>query len=117
MISRLGDQRLLSAARHEARKGFDSKRKLTSGGEEAAAGIAHAEDVARILQQNVVQGQRVDEEGEKYRTHRCSVWGAAPILTVRAELRIHGGTERGDNDSVKMAGIGSSKAGACCSSR
>ena len=27
----------------------------------------HAEDVARILRQNVVQGQRLEEEGEKYR--------------------------------------------------
>jgi len=78
MIPRLGDERLLSAARHEARKVFDSKRRQTSGGEEAAAGIAHAEEVARILRQNVVQGQQVDEKGEKYRTHRLSVVVATP---------------------------------------
>ena len=69
VLSALGDERLLSAARHEARKGFDSKRQLTSSGEEAAAGIAHAEEVARILRQNVVQGQQVNEKGERYRTH------------------------------------------------
>jgi len=63
----IGDERLLSAARHEARKGFDSKCQLSSDNEEAAAGIAHAEEVARILRQNVVQGWQVDEQGEKYR--------------------------------------------------
>lgn len=71
-ISCLGDERLLSAARHEARKGFNSKRQL-AGGEEAAAGIAHAEDVARILRQNVVQGQQLDGKDEKYRAHEFPV--------------------------------------------
>ncbi|MCJ1305431.1 Mitochondrial zinc maintenance protein 1, mitochondrial [Hypocenomyce scalaris] len=63
----LGDVRLLTAARHEARKDFDTNRSLSSSNPEAAAGIAHAEDVARILRQNVVQGEKVSEEGEKYR--------------------------------------------------
>ncbi|KAI4123846.1 MAG: hypothetical protein LQ347_005992 [Umbilicaria vellea] len=82
------DIRLLAAARHEARKNFDTNRSLSSSSAQAAAGIAHAEDVARILRQNVVQGERVEEAGEKY------------------QLRIHEETERGDNDTVKTAGRG-----------
>ncbi|KAA6412411.1 MAG: mitochondrial zinc maintenance mitochondrial [Lasallia pustulata] len=83
-----GDIRLLNAARREARKKFDTNRSLSSSSHEAAAGIMHAEDVARILRQNVVQGERLDEEGEKY------------------QLRIRKETERGDNDTIKKAGRG-----------
>ncbi|MCJ1363093.1 Mitochondrial zinc maintenance protein 1, mitochondrial [Acarospora aff. strigata] len=94
-----GDERLFSAARHEARKRFDSSCQLPAGSEGAVAGIAHAEDVARILRQNVVQGQQVDERGEKY------------------QLRIHEDTERGDNDTVKMAGLANQTPGQCYASR
>jgi len=81
-----GDARLLTAARHEARKNFNASSALTSGSPDAVAGIAHAEDVAKILRQNVVQGEKVDGEGEKYK------------------LRIHDEIERGDNDTIKVGG-------------
>ena len=50
-------------------------------------------------------------------TVRTRVFSVAEKTDGCAELRIHEETERGDNDSVKMAGIGSSVSGECCSSR
>ncbi|MCJ1259687.1 Mitochondrial zinc maintenance protein 1, mitochondrial [Lignoscripta atroalba] len=83
-----GDQRVLHAARHQARQLFASNSSLSTASPEALAQIAHAEDVAKVLRQNIVQGQRIaaDGEGEKY------------------QLRIHDDTERGDNATIKMAG-------------
>ncbi|KAI9751248.1 MAG: hypothetical protein M4579_006139, partial [Chaenotheca gracillima] len=61
------DLRLLTSARHEARKGFETKRNLTPDDPQLATSIRHAEDVARILRQNIVQGQQVQgEQGENY---------------------------------------------------
>ena len=54
------DFHLLHAARTQARTGFDSLRSLDSGSEEATKGIQHAEGVAEILRQNVVQAKRVE---------------------------------------------------------
>ena len=48
---------------------------------EAEAQIKHAEEVARVLRRNVVQGRKVDEQ--------------------RFRLSLHGEIERGDNSSVK----------------
>lgn len=62
-----GDHRLLAAAHHQARKEFNSKRNLSPDGEDARQGIAHAEEVAQVLRKNVVQGERLDGEEEKYR--------------------------------------------------
>jgi complex III assembly factor LYRM7 len=61
----LGDMRLLHAARQTARQKFNSLRALAPQSQEATAGIAHAQEVARVLKMNVVQGMKV-EEG-KYR--------------------------------------------------
>lgn len=66
---------ILSAARAEVRKNFESNRNLTAGSEELSKQIAHAEEVAKFLRENVVQGQAADTEGN-YSTCRKS----APIL-------------------------------------
>jgi len=62
----VGDQRLLISARHQARSSFALHTSLLPSSPEATAQIAHAEDVATTLRQNVVQGQRADGEGDKY---------------------------------------------------
>jgi len=82
-----GDARLLLSARHQARSSFAVNSALLPSSPEATSQIAHAEDVATILRQNVVQGQKVGGggPGEKY------------------QLRIHEETERGDNESIKMS--------------
>ncbi|PQE25203.1 Mitochondrial zinc maintenance 1 mitochondrial protein [Rutstroemia sp. NJR-2017a BVV2] len=77
------DLPLLTSARKQARSTFLSNRSLEPSSPECAAAIAHAEDVAKILRENVVQGRK--EEGDE-----------------RFKLRIHEHTERGDNDTVKM---------------
>lgn len=91
-----GDMHVLGAARAFARKHFDDNHALAAGSDEYAKSITHAHDVARILRENVVQGQAT--EANKY------------------QLRIHEHTERGDNEDIKKAQgkttLGGSK---CCS--
>lgn len=53
----------LFAARAEARKNFESNRNLTAGSAELSKQITHAEEVAKFLRENVVQGQAKDDEG------------------------------------------------------
>ena len=79
-----GDTRLLIAARQEARKGFDSNRYLSENDAAVSEGIAHANDVARTLRQNVVQGTSMENgdgvgEGASYSMFlisllRCLWW-------------------------------------------
>lgn len=58
-----GDMNMLFAARAEVRKNFESNRNLTAGSEELSKQITHAEEVAKFLRENVVQGQAADTEG------------------------------------------------------
>jgi len=94
-----GDLPLFAAAREQARIGFEKGRELSPSSDEALEGVAHAEEVAEILRRNVVQGEKEAEESGRYK------------------LRIHKDTERGDNDSIKIAGSGITTPGQCCSSR
>ena len=57
-----GDARLLDSARQEARKGFENSHVWSADSKEAIAGIAHAEEVARMLRHNIVQGQHAGEQ-------------------------------------------------------
>ncbi|KAI9883343.1 MAG: hypothetical protein M1823_004897 [Watsoniomyces obsoletus] len=79
----LDDKRVLIAARQSARQQFDAKRDISPDSENARQEIAHAEEVARILRHNIVQGQLEEAEAQKYK------------------LRIHKDIERGDNEQVK----------------
>ena len=63
---------MLSAARLEARSDFDNNRSLPIESKDAQQKIKLAEDVARILRQNVVQGREVEGTGDgekRYRTY------------------------------------------------
>lgn len=60
----LDDTRVKSAARTLARDGFIKNQKLESGSPEATQAIEHAQGVAQILRENVVQG--VNKGGEHY---------------------------------------------------
>ncbi len=60
----LGDANVLSAARVEVRKNFESNRHLQTGSEEIQTQIAHANEVAKFLRENVVQGEA--HEGDNY---------------------------------------------------
>lgn len=89
---------MLVAARHQARTAFENSRGLPAGSEEMSKQISHAEEVAKFLRENVVQGQAADTEGN-------------------FKLRIHEHTERGDNEDIKK-GKGQNTLGGtkCCSS-
>ncbi|KAI0101101.1 hypothetical protein F4814DRAFT_105692 [Daldinia grandis] len=76
-----GDERVLTAARASIRETFRVNASLESTDPELPGAIKHAEEVAAILRQNIVQGKK---DGEIYK------------------LRIHEDTERGDNDTVKL---------------
>ncbi|KAL1650234.1 Mitochondrial zinc maintenance protein 1, mitochondrial [Diplodia intermedia] len=91
-----GDVGVLSAARMKARDDFDASRTLDPNGEDAKKALAHANDVAKILRENVVQGQ-VNDDG-------------------RYKLRIHEHTERGDNETIKQSKGKNTLSGVkCCS--
>ncbi|KAL4867612.1 hypothetical protein BDV12DRAFT_171013 [Aspergillus spectabilis] len=78
------DDRVLLAARQEARQNFEKHRRT---GIDTPMQINHAIEVASILRHNIVQGARAaDDESAKW------------------ELRIHEDIERGDNDSIKVGG-------------
>lgn len=56
------------------RKNFESNRNLQTGSEEFQKQIAHAEEVAKFLKENVVQGQAT--EGDNYsRIFTSWMWG------------------------------------------
>ena len=56
---------MLPAARTQARESFIKNRKLESGSNEATQAIQHAQGVAQILRENVVQGE--NRGGEHYK--------------------------------------------------
>jgi len=77
-----GDASLLHAAQRQARDAFRSNAALQADDPAIAKAIEHAEGVAKILRENIVQGKHVGDD--------------------KFKLRIHDEIERGDNDTVKM---------------
>ncbi|CAI6086641.1 unnamed protein product [Clonostachys chloroleuca] len=108
-----GDAPVLAAAQSQIRNEFINKSALDPS--ERPAAIQYAQDVARILRENVVQGRRETENDHNYSTiapsHHCL---DHMELMPQPELRIHEFTEKGDNDSIKTAGAGVALGGGCC---
>ncbi|KAI5360624.1 Putative complex 1 LYR protein [Septoria linicola] len=77
-----GDNAMLRSSRAFARTEFRTGAKLTPDSLEAAQGVEHAQGVTQILRENVVQGKKVGDVGEKYK------------------LNIHEHTQRLDNDTA-----------------
>jgi hypothetical protein len=75
-----GDMNTLFAARAEARKKFESNRDLRVGSEELQASLVHAEEVAKFLRENVVQGQAAAEQ-DSYSTF-AQLWYLNRMLKV-----------------------------------
>ncbi|KAF2971759.1 hypothetical protein GQX73_g1870 [Xylaria multiplex] len=107
-----GDGTTLAAARASIRQGFRANAALEPTSPEFPNAVKHAEEVATILRQNVVQGKMEGDTYSSYRARRLLVL----YTDERLELRIHEETERGDNESVKFAGTNLSSSGKCCSS-
>jgi complex III assembly factor LYRM7 len=61
-----GDAHLLHAARVEARNGFRKNLTMQEGDPALGSAIAHAEQVAKILRENVVQGKKVEGDEDRY---------------------------------------------------
>ncbi|KAJ5118384.1 Mitochondrial zinc maintenance protein 1 [Penicillium atrosanguineum] len=76
------DNRVLLAARAEARRNFDENRRV---GIDTGLQINNAIEVATILRHNIVQGSRENGNEE-----------------AKWQLNIHDQIERGDNDSIKI---------------
>lgn len=77
----LDDQTTLSASRSYAKAEFGKHRRLESGGVLAGQAVEHAQGVAKILREHVVQGKMQGEDG-------------------RYKLNIHEHTQRLDNDTA-----------------
>ncbi|RFU78596.1 hypothetical protein TARUN_3639 [Trichoderma arundinaceum] len=60
-----GDVHVLSAAQNQIRQTFQENRALDSSSSIQTA-IRHAEDVATILRENVVQGQKIESDGSNH---------------------------------------------------
>lgn len=60
---RAGDMSTLFAARTKVRSQFEENRRLPSGSKEMSEQITHAEEVAKFLKENVVQGHATDADG------------------------------------------------------
>lgn len=75
---------MILAAHSQARSRFEQSRTVATGSEDAVKAIEEAKSVATILRQNLVQGEQ--EEADRYK------------------LNIHDEIERGDNDTIKLAG-------------
>jgi complex III assembly factor LYRM7 len=69
-----GDMNTLFAARTEARKNFESNRNLAPGSEELSKQITHAEEVAKFLRENVVQGQAAGDDNYSMLLENQSSW-------------------------------------------
>jgi complex III assembly factor LYRM7 len=106
-----GDAPILSAAQLQIRNEFRQKASINAS--DAPAAIKHAEDVAKVLRQNVVQGQRTEEGKDTFSEFRRVRRGTRQELTAFTELRIHEDIERGDNESIKTAGKGAVSGGCC----
>lgn len=78
-IHRIGDMTTLFAARTKVRSQFEENRALDTGSKELTEQIAHAEEVAKFLKENVVQGQATDAEGN-YSMSGC--FSAIPSFIV-----------------------------------
>jgi complex III assembly factor LYRM7 len=57
-----GDLPLLHASRQEARNAFLKNASLTPADPSLAPAIAHAEEVAKILRENIVQGKNLGDD-------------------------------------------------------
>lgn len=67
---------MLSAAQFEARSQFNKYRALFADSDEAQQRVLEAQEVARILRQNVVQGQQLTERGDQEQRYRAFTWFA-----------------------------------------
>ncbi|KAF5021091.1 hypothetical protein F66182_6880 [Fusarium sp. NRRL 66182] len=116
-IAFLGDAPMLSAAQLQIRSQFRQKASIDAS--EAPAAIQHAEEVAQVLRQNVVQGRKIEDGKDTYSELKTSIFaqeqgkGKEYLLIHNVELRIHEHIERGDNESIKTAGKGQSQGGCC----
>ncbi|KAF9775693.1 Mitochondrial zinc maintenance protein 1, mitochondrial [Fusarium sp. DS 682] len=106
-----GDAPILSAAQLQIRNEFRQKASIDAS--DAPAAIQHAEEVAKVLRQNVVQGQRVEEGKDTFSKLEPVYRGRGQELIESTELRIHDDIERGDNESIKTAGKGTVQGGCC----
>lgn len=104
---------MLHAARIQARDGFNNLRSAKADSVEVVKGIAHAEEVAKLLRHNIVQGQKV--EGKEALREFCFTGYGNCADHLSLELRIHPDIERGDNDTVKNPRGGSVTVDKACS--
>ncbi|KAJ6111478.1 Mitochondrial zinc maintenance protein 1 [Penicillium sp. IBT 18751x] len=93
------DNRVLLAARAEARRNFEENRRV---GIDTGLQINNAIEVANILRHNIVQGAREDGNEDAKWEPECRIRAESNANDWTTELNIHDEIERGDNDSIKV---------------
>ena len=78
LTDKTGDDSTLQTSRKFARDSFDKNRRFKAGSIEAEKAVEHAQGVAQILRENVVQGATDKEESKTYSEYRL-----LPPLTTR----------------------------------
>lgn len=78
-----GDFRILSAARVEARSNFDQNRFISPSSTEAEQKMIEAKEVARVLRQNVVQGEQITGPENKEQRYRAYIHTRPERQSVR----------------------------------
>lgn len=74
----IGDAPVLSAAQAQIRNEFRQRASLDPSDETVPAAIQHAEEVAKVLRENVVQGQKTEEGKDTY-SKFCAWLGRAGL--------------------------------------
>lgn len=74
---------MLSAARLQVRQNFEANRTLSPESEEYSKQVTQAEEVAKFLRENVVQGQAVDNDTGRYSEQ------LVPLRSGRGHLLIY----------------------------
>ena len=94
-----GDLPLLHKARSDTRTAYESSRDLTGDESGVAAKLQHAEEVAKVLRTQVVQGRKRDSDST---TTAAAQDGKGEQDSQFYELRIHPDIELGDNETIRQ---------------
>ena len=73
------------AARQAARQGFEKDRHLSPSSDEAAKQIHYAQDVARVLRENVVQGRAAEGDPNRLSMKHSQLQSRERLIADRAK--------------------------------
>lgn len=98
-----GDAPLLQRARSDTRTAYEATRTLASDDAGVASKLQHAEEVAKVLRTQVVQGRRREPTADQPDANITQAAGPEQGKDSQFyELRIHPEIELGDNETIRQ---------------